>query len=176
QARAGVTLSSRTLRMMEDIEALSQVRPGEQGAALLSKFFDNNRSAAAFEGTVWANRHPALAYPAQAAPPRVFSTRGARRNIQLPSPSLQRTGRSESGWGDRIVDGWNSLRWSVSRLFAPYPIRWDHGNYYGEFPGYEWRQGYGYIPEQVFTKAFSGEYRFVPNRRGGGTIERISGR
>ena len=105
--------------------------------------------------------------------------------MQLPSPSMLRTGQYRPGWGDRIADGWNGLRWNAAQWFGrsygyvpytPYPIRWDHGNYYGEFQGYEWRQGYGYIPEQVFTKAFSGEYRFVPQRRGGGTIERVPGR
>lgn len=185
EARAGIALSSRTLSMMEDLESLGQVRPGEQGMALLGRFFDNNRSAAAFEGTGWATRHPAYSRSAQAAPPRVFSIRGASRFMQLPSPSMFRTGDYRPGWGDRIVDGWNGLRWNAAQWFGrsygyvpynPYPIRWDHGNYYGEFLGYEWRQGYGYIPERVFTTAFSGEYRFVPQRRGGGTIERVPGR
>jgi hypothetical protein len=56
-----------------------------------------------------------------------------------------------------------------------YPPRMDYGNFYGYIPGHEWHQGYGYIPEQVFTSAFSGQYRFVPQTRGGGTIERMSG-
>ena len=34
----------------------------------------------------------------------------------------------------------------------------------------------GSIEPWVFTTAFSGEYRFVPQRRGGGTIERVPGR
>lgn len=184
QARAGIALSSRTIRMMEDLETLSQVRPGEQGRSSLDRFFDNNRSAAAFEGTAWATRHPALPHPAQATPPRVFSGRGAKSGIYIPAPGLL-SPMTNPGWGDRIVGGWNNLRRSAGQWFGydygyipynPYPIRWDLGSYHGEFRGYEWHQGYGYIPERVFTQALSGEYRFVPQRRGGGTIERAPGR
>lgn len=75
-SKAAVILSSRTVQMMDELETLQDVQPGDKGAAL-ARFFDGNRAAAvAFDGRGRSG------WPVSVSAPRV--TVGQGRGVRFP--------------------------------------------------------------------------------------------
>lgn len=76
-AQSAITLSSRTVQMMDELETLADAQPGDKGRVAMNRMFDGNPvQAAAFDGATRSG------WPVTLSAPRV--TVGQNRGIRFP--------------------------------------------------------------------------------------------
>ncbi len=129
-AQAAITLSSRTVQMMDELQTLADAQPGDKGRVAMNRMFDGNPvSAAAFDGA------PRSGWPVTLSAPRV--TAGQNGGIRFPG---------QPGFGYPGMPGYGNPGYGRGYPGQPgygLPGQPGFGRGYPGMPGFPGQPGYG---------------------------------
>ncbi|MEK7744119.1 MAG: hypothetical protein AAB578_06990, partial [Elusimicrobiota bacterium] len=126
-AQAAISLSSRTVQMMDELQTLADAQPGGKGRVMNQLFDGDPVSAAAFDGA------PRSGWPVTLSAPRVSVSQ--RRGVSYPGVPFP----GQPGFGYPGMPGYGNPGYGRG-----YPGQSGFGRGYPGMPGFPGQPGYGY--------------------------------